>query len=349
MDAPTLFDQPSAATRPVSTSTVPAPAVQETPAAPPPPETVLVVDGNSLTHRAWWGYAERRGGDPVEAGLYGLLALLAGVADIVAASRVVVGFDCREESARKAKFPSYKDGRSEKPEGLDLLLDAAPEFITDDLGGLVMVERGWEADDICGSVAAAAESAGLGCVVATSDKDAFALVSDTTSVLRMKSGLDAAELLGPQEIRRQVGVRPDQYIDFAALRGDKSDNLAGVDGIGPKSAKDLLLVFDHLEDAIADPMRCRSVIGRSRGNALLADWDSADSRTRRNLDLMSIRRDLTVDLEAARPATDPHDLDRNLRQRGLGNLSSRLQLVFAAPTPSLFDGPPPLTDADAPV
>jgi DNA polymerase-1 len=354
MHAPTLFDDPAdAPSEPVPTAPASRPATTPPPAVTPfanTGETVLAVDGNSLTHRAWWGYAERRDTDPVTAGLYGLLALMAGVADIVKADRVVIGFDCRQRSVRKEEFAPYKSGRSEKPEGLDRLLDAAPEFLaaSDGLAAHVVIHPGWEADDVCGSTAKAAADAGMNCVVATSDKDAFGLVTPTTRVLRMKSGLNAAELLDAGGIKRTTGVTPAQYTDYAALRGDKSDNLEGVSGIGKKTAVALLDAFPSIEQAVVDPIRCRSVIGRKRADDLIADWESPDSLTRRNQRLMTIRDDIPIDLAAARPTADPYTVEQALRDAGLGKLISRLLLVFAQPQPTLLDQAPPLTDADAP-
>lgn len=318
-------------------------------AAPPQPlplgPTVLAVDGNSLVHRGYHAYAARReDGDLVGAGLYGFLALLAAVVDIVRPASTVIGLDCREASVRKARWPDYKGQRPDKPDALDALLDEIP-VVLDQLGAAVVSHTGFEADDVCGSVADAAERAGRRCVVATSDRDAFALVSDTTSVLRIRSGMHRAQPIDVRRFRREVGIVPGQYTEFAALRGDVSDNLPGIHGIGRRRARDLLRRFDTVEQAVADPLACRSVLGPDVGQTLIEDLASDESVFRRNVELMTIHRDLDVDLDAGVPATPVGQIESTLRQRRLAGLIERMALCFGRPDAS---DAPPLTDADAP-
>jgi 5'-3' exonuclease len=313
--------------------------------------TVLAVDGNSLAHRGYHAYATRRPGpgdgdrDLVGAGLYGFLALLAAVVDIVRPESVVIGMDCRQESVRKAWWPTYKGTRPDKPEVLDALLDEIPKALTG-MGAHLVTHRGYEADDVCGSVAAAASAARRRCVVATSDRDAFALVSDSTSVLRIRSGMHRAQEVDARRFRRELGIAPGQYTEFAALRGDTSDNLPGINGIGPKRARDLLNRFDTVADAVADPMGCRSVLGPEVGQALIDDVHSADSVFHRNVALMTMADDLAVDIDAGTPSTPIDQIDTYLRGRGLAGLIARMSLCFGAVPQA--DAPPPLTDADAP-
>ena len=299
--------------------------------------TVLAVDGNSLAHRGYHAYAGHRdSGDLVGAGVYGFLALLAGVVDTVRPSAIVVGFDCRQDNVRKTWCADYKAQRPDKPDALDALLDELPEVL-DALGAYVVTHRGWEADDVCGSVAHAAEAARRRCVVATSDRDAFALISPTTSVLRLRSGLHRAAEVTEARFRREVGLQPRQYTEYAALRGDVSDNLPGIPGIGRRRARDLLRRYPCVEDAVADPLGCRSVLGRDLGQALIDDLASPTSTFRRNVKVMTIRRDLPVDLDRGRPRTDPATIDRYLRGRRLAGLVARMTTTFG----DLGEAPPP--------
>ncbi|CAN5503892.1 hypothetical protein BH23ACT9_BH23ACT9_18110 [soil metagenome] len=307
--------------------------------------TVLVIDGNSLAHRGYHAYAARRDdGDLVGAGLYGFLALLAAVVDMVRPESVVVGFDCRESSIRKDWWPTYKGQRPDKPDVLDALLDEIPVALRA-LGAYVVSHRGYEADDVCGSVAATATAARRRCVVATSDRDAFALVSDTTSVLRIRSGMHRAQDIDARRLRRDLGIAPGQYTEFAALRGDASDNLPGINGIGPKRARDLLRRFPTVADAVADPLGCRSVLGPEVGQALIDDLASSDSVFHRNVALMTMTKDLPIDLDAGRPTTPISTIDSYLRGRSLAGLIARLALCFGTAPQAAA---PPLTDADAP-
>ncbi len=307
--------------------------------------TVLAVDGNSLLHRGYHAYATRGEGDPVGAGIYGFLALLAAVVDIVAPSSTVIGFDCRQESVRKARWPEYKGTRPDKPEVLDALLDEVPRVL-EGLGAYVVTHRGYEADDVCGSVAQTAREARRRCVVATSDRDAFSLVDDTVSVLRIRSGMHRAQDYDAVRFRRELGINPGQYTEYAALRGDTSDNLPGIMGIGPKRARDLLQRFPTVADAVADPMGCRSVLGRDVGQTLIDDHAAEDSVFHRNMELMTIVGHLDVDLDAGVPSTPLDTIDAQLRDRRLAGLIARMSLCFGV---APGDGaPPPLTDADAP-
>lgn len=332
----------------------PAPAPPAAPAARQPPgprcPTVLVVDGNSLAHRAYHAYTldgvsalSASDGRPLGA-LYGFLALLTGICDRVGPDAVVVGFDCRRTSRRREAHPPYKAQRPEKdPLLLQQLADL--ECLLIRLGLAVVVEPGEEADDVLGSAAAAAEAAGWRAVLATSDRDAYALVSPTTTVLRLRSGLDHAVEITPAWLRRSVGIAPCQYPEFAALRGDTSDNLPGIPGIGPKRAAALLREYPTVAAAAADPIGCRSVLGRPLGQALLDDLaEPATSVFHRNLALMGIRRDLPVDLEAARPRADPATVERHLLAWELPALVGRVTVALGT-RPDL---PPPPGDGDVP-
>jgi DNA polymerase I len=318
-------------------------------AAPAPPRgpVLLAVDGNSLAHRAFHAYGAVGLGDGSGAdrsGLYGFLALLTALHDKTSPDAVLVGFDCREASVRKDRHPAYKANRPEKDPALSALLDLAPAILAD-VGVEVCVHPAWEADDVVGSAARAAEEAGWRCVVATSDKDAFNLISEATTVLRLKSGLDNAVEMTPARLRREVGVEPHQYVELAALRGDPSDNLKGVEGIGASRAKALLRAFPTVRDAVADPIGCRSVVGPGPGQALLDDLvDPARSVFLRNIDLMTIRRDLPIRFDACMVRSDAEDIAAALHGWGLGRLGARAAVAFAArPEPAPLPEAPPFS------
>jgi DNA polymerase-1 len=305
------------------------------------------VDGNSLAHRAFHAYADGEitdsDGRPRGA-VYGFLALLTGICDRVDPDGIVVGFDCRRSSDRRARFPDYKAQRPDKDPSLTLQLDDLA-WLLDRLGVQVVCPEGWEADDVLGSAATAAEAAGWHCVLATSDRDAYALLSASTTVLRLGSGLDQAQEVTPAALSRTVGVRAEQYTEFAALRGDSSDNLPGIPGIGAKRAAALLREYPSVAAAAADPLGCRSVLGRPLGQALLDDLaDPGTSVFRRNVALMTIRRDLPIDLVAARPTATFELVERHLLAFELPTLVRRVTVALGA-RPDL---PPPPGDDDAP-
>jgi 5'-3' exonuclease len=132
-----------------------------------------------------------------------------------------------------------------------------------------------------------------------------------------------------QRLRSEVGVEPGQYVELAALRGDPSDNLDGVPGIGRARAAALLSVYRTVAEAAADPVGGRSVLGRPAGQALLDDLaDLATARFLRNVDLMTARRDLAVTLDGCRRRVSPARIEDELAARGLGAVAARMAIAF---------------------
>ncbi len=239
--------------------------------------TVLAVDGNSLLHRSFHAQASSmyRTPDGVQGwAVRGLLSQLAVAVERVSADVVVVGFDDRGNSSRKKRWPTYKAQRATKPESLERQLDLAVQVLRE-LGVVVVVPEGLEADDVLASVAAQAPALGARTVVATSDRDSFALIGEHTRMLRiLNGGVDASPLLDADRLAMVTGVRPEQYLDLAAIRGDSSDNLPGVTGFGTKTAVKLLQALGSgraaFDDAEGGGEKCRQAIGNARTKALQA-------------------------------------------------------------------------------
>ncbi|WP_205471217.1 5'-3' exonuclease H3TH domain-containing protein [Nocardioides sp. SYSU D00038] len=266
--------------------------------------TVLAVDGNSLLHRAFHASAasgfRTRDGRPAWA-VRGLLSQLVAAVDRVCADVVVVGFDDPATSLRREQWPTYKAHRQPKPDTLLSQLALAVEVLRE-LGVVVVVPPGLEADDVLASVAAQAPALGARTVLATSDRDAFALVDEHTRVLRiLNGGVDASPLLDPARLELVTGVRPEQYLDLAALRGDASDNLPGVPGFGAKTAVRLLAALGTAEAAFADAAdggkRCREAIGPARTRALTTP--EARERWELNRQVMTMHRTAELGLDPA--------------------------------------------------
>jgi DNA polymerase-1 len=265
--------------------------------------TVLAVDGNSLLHRAFHASARtgfRLDGRPAWA-VRGLLSQLVAAVDRVCADVVVVGFDDRAVSVRKEQWPTYKAQRTPKPDTLEQQLDLAVQVLRH-LGVVVVVPPGLEADDVLASVAAQAPAMGARTVVATSDRDSFSLIDEHTRMLRiLNGGVDASPLLDPARLAMVTGVRPEQYPDLAALRGDTSDNLPGVTGFGAKTAVKLLTELDSAEAAFADALaggdRCRAAVGSARARTLATT--EARERYDLNCEVMAMVRTAELGLDLA--------------------------------------------------
>ncbi|MBW3603966.1 MAG: hypothetical protein KY460_03460 [Actinobacteria bacterium] len=340
-DALALFDADLSPAAAAITEPVTAPRPTRSPACTPTVSTgpvLLAVDGNALVHRAFHAYGGTTGG-----ARYGFFALLSVVCDQVGYDGLVIGFDCRAHSQRRASFPAYKAQRPDKHEQLEVSLDELPG-IAADLGVHVMVAPGWEADDVVASAATAAEVAGWGCVVASPDRDVLALVSARTSVLQVRGGDRPIRHVTARDFRRRYRIRPDQYLQLAALRGDSSDNLTGIPGIGAKKAAALLKVYETVDEAAADPIGCRSVLGPELGQALIDDLAAAESVYRRNVALMALHRELDIPLDDTRRNGDADRILEVLRTHRMTGLHARMCAALCARDRSV----PPVGDADAP-
>lgn len=311
----------------------PAPSAPAAPAlevaAAPGPGVLLVVDGPSLGHRAFHAYERTNMRDPDGApvwAIFGFLKLLVGVIERVRPDAVLVGFDDRDGSARRDRFPDYKAGRGERSEDLHVQLDQLPGLLGE-LGVATMTPPALEADDVLASAAVAAEAAGWRCVIATSDKDAFGLITEATTVLRLMDGLDNAVTMTPAALVEKYAVAPGQWRDYCALIGDKSDNLAGVLGIGPKTAVKLLAACGTLDAALADPAAAVAAVGKTYAGKLTAD--GAAEAIARNRDIMAEVNWLPFTPEAGRPHLAGGAIARVLKAWRMPSLIDRAVAALA--------------------
>ncbi|MEV6493996.1 5'-3' exonuclease H3TH domain-containing protein [Actinoplanes sp. NPDC051633] len=314
-----------------------------------PGPLLLVLDGNSLVHRAYHaGIGDRLYDDrerPVWA-LRGLVGYVARAAAHLRPDAVLVGFDCPESSARKLEWEGYKAHRPEKPADLTEQLAGAPALLRA-AGLCTVVVPSWEADDVLASSAAAARRAGWRSVLMTSDRDAFALIDETTQVLRVRNGgFDEAVLVDADGLHGVCGVEAGQYRDFAALRGDPSDNLQGVRGFGAATAARLLAAFGSLDAAWAaldrgDRRTVGDVVGEPAADRLAAP--GVREIVERNRNLMRMRADLPLpELDDARLPLNYLTMRKALRERGINLGPSLWALVGNVPPPRDEDQTPEL-------
>jgi 5'-3' exonuclease len=296
------------------------PAARRGPRRRPPP-LLLAVDGNALAHRVFHAV----GGDGAAPGAAPerFLTVLARVTGSSRATACVVGFDDPERSVRRDLHPAYKAQRPAKSGRLLGFLDEAAALVGA-LGLCMVVPDGLEADDVLGSAAAAAGSRGVAATLVTGDRDAFALVSPTVSVWLLANGGSAVQI-SPSRVAASHGIPPGAYLEFAALRGDASDNLPGVRGIGPMTAARLLRAYPTVAAALADPAGLGRLLGPYLARVLL------DQRAvfEHNRELMRIRRDVPLDLDACNRPLPRSVVAAVLADRGLGELTDRVARAFA--------------------
>ena len=277
---------------------------------------LLVVDGDSLAHRAFHALpssirrAEGRPGNTI----VGFTNMLVRLWEAEQPRAVLVGWDTLEvPTYRHEAFEGYQAGRFFDPELLEQLA-MLPEVVAA-LGFANAKAPGYEADDFLAAAAAAGQKRGGSVVVATSDRDAFQLVSDRCTVLRPIRGVSVLERVDPNRVRELYGVEPEQVPDFIALRGDPSDGLPGAKGIGAKTAAELLRRKGDLDHVILGAVREKPAVRR----ALIEQAD--ELRTFK--DIATLR---TVDVE--RPPDAPTDFAGGAdaaRELGMNRLATRLE------------------------
>jgi len=207
---------------------------------------LLVIDGDSLAHRAYHAMPKtvRLGG------IVGFANMLLRLWQAEEPRAVLVGWDSiGEPTYRNEAFDAYQGGRVFDPELLEQL-DMLPELVRA-MGFAAAKGAGYEADDFLAAAVASEEARGGSAVVVTSDRDAFQLASERTTILQPVRGVSELARIGPAEVVERYGVEPAQVPDFIALRGDPSDKLPGAAGVGPKKAADVLREHGTLEAALA--------------------------------------------------------------------------------------------------
>ena len=216
-----------------------------------PSRPLLVVDGDSFAHRAYHGLPKsiRRRGNKGAGAIVGFANFLLRLYETEQPRAVLVAWDTLDvPTYRHRAFANYQSGRQFEPELLDQL-EVLPQFVA--ACGFVFAKApGYEADDFLAAAVADEERRSGTAIVATGDRDAFQLASQSTTILQPVRAGEMARI-GPKEVRERYGVEPGKVPDFIALRGDPSDKLPGAPGIGPKSAAALLRKYGTLEDMLA--------------------------------------------------------------------------------------------------
>ncbi|HKJ56857.1 MAG TPA: 5'-3' exonuclease H3TH domain-containing protein [Nitriliruptoraceae bacterium] len=313
------------------------------PPVPVPPTTLLAVDGNSLGHRAW--HAIRGSDDEVgEFVAAGVLGLIASVWHHGPYDALLVAFD-HADNRRRQQHPTYKAGRDTDPD-LQVRLRQLAHRLSE-FGVATVDEAGLEADDLLAAASQAATARGWRTDVLSGDRDMTALVDEQVRLLRPRGTMSDLVVTTPDVVVASYGVGADQYHDYAALRGDPSDGLPGVNGVGPKTAA--LLLADHgtIEELYANLCFLPTKVERA-----LRDGRDVAFHNRRIME--PIAPDLPIDLALDTAATFNLDAvvvileDLGADDAGLTRAARRLARaaeLAAMPRPDLTTVPPP----DAPL
>ena len=209
----------------------------------------IAIDGNSLLYRAFFAMRPLSTSDglPTNA-IYGLISMLLKVLEDKP-DYIAVAFDTAVPTFRHTEYEKYKAHRKPPPDELNVQKPVARELLR--AFNIPVVESdGFEADDIIGAMAKRAEQQGLEVMIVTGDLDALQLVTENVSVMTTVTGVTNTVIYGPDAVVARFGIRPDQLTDYKGLKGDSSDNIPGVPGIGDKTAIDLLTRYGTVENLL---------------------------------------------------------------------------------------------------
>lgn len=211
---------------------------------------IIVIDGNSLMYRAFYGIRLLTTSKGVFTNaVYGFTNMLLTLVEQYNPDYIGVAFDLKSPTFRHEIFEDYKGNRQKAPEELLPQFDLLKRLLKA-MNIAIYEKEGFEADDILGTFSRIAREKGLDAYLVTGDRDAMQLVSDTTTVLLNRRGTTDMQAFDPEKVKEVYGLTPDQIIDLKALMGDSSDNIPGVPGVGEKTALKLLSEFGTLENVL---------------------------------------------------------------------------------------------------
>ena len=226
---------------------------------------LLLIDGHSMAYRAFYALPTENfttaQGQHTNA-IYGFATMLLSLLTSEKPTHVAVAFDVSRKTFRSEIFPEYKANRAKTPDEFRSQMSYLHELVT--AFGITTFEvEGFEADDIIATITKQAERENAQVFICTGDRDSFQLVNEKTTVLYPKRGVSDLTRMTPDAVQEKYGMSPEQYPDFAALRGDPSDNLPSVPGVGEKTASKWIVEYGSLHKLIANIDKLGGKVGQS--------------------------------------------------------------------------------------
>ncbi|WP_406001499.1 DNA polymerase I [Streptomyces sp. NBC_00829] len=299
---------------------------------------LLLMDGHSLAYRAFFALPAENfttaTGQPTNA-IYGFASMLANTLRDESPTHFAVAFDVSRKTWRSQDFPEYKANRSKTPDEFKGQVELIGELL-DTMNAVRFAVDGFEADDIIATLATQAEAAGFDVLIVTGDRDSFQLVSEHTTVLYPTKGVSELTRFTPEKVQEKYGLTPQQYPDFAALRGDPSDNLPGIPGVGEKTATKWISQFGSFAELVE---RADEVKGKV-GQALRDHLESV----KLNRHLTELVRDVELEKSVADLERAPYDrtaLKGFLEVLEIRNPSLRERLLAVDPGAEEDEAPAP--------
>ncbi|WP_323379959.1 5'-3' exonuclease, partial [Streptomyces alkaliphilus] len=261
----------------------------------------MLLDGHSLAYRAFFALPAENfttgDGRPTNA-VYGFTSMLANTVRDERPTHLAVAFDVSRRTWRSERFAEYKANRSATPDEFRGQVTAIGELL-DGMNVPRFAVEGFEADDIIATLATRAAAEGFEVLVVTGDRDSFQLVSDRITVLYPTKGVSELTRFTPAAVEEKYGLTPERYPDFAALRGDPSDNLPGIPGVGEKTAVKWLRQFGSLEELLERAEEVKGKVGANLREHL--------ESVRLNRELTEMVRDMDLPAGPAELIRAPYD------------------------------------------
>ena len=303
--------------------------------------TFAVIDGNSLMHRAFHAVPPTMNapdGRPTNA-IFGFLNMFLKMIDAFNPDGVVVAFDKGKPRVRMEMLPQYKAQRPPMDPDLHVQFPMIKELLAA-LNVPILQSEGWEGDDILGTMARLGEQAGCDMLLVTGDRDMYQLVTEHVNVVSTRKGLSDVAIMTPESVDDLYhGITPALVPDFYGLKGDTSDNIPGVPGIGPKKASALIAQYGSLDEVIAHADEVKGKMGEN----LRAHIDDALLSRK----VATIRTDAPVELDfeaTSFPAFSADEVSAALGTLGITAMQNRFLALIggeggAAAASSVFEMP----------
>ncbi|MGI8760518.1 MAG: DNA polymerase I [Jatrophihabitantaceae bacterium] len=296
---------------------------------------LLLVDGHSIAYRAFYALREvdmsTTTGQPTNA-VFGFTSMLINLLRDEEPTHIAVAFDVSRKTFRSETYAEYKAGRQETPEDFRGQVTLIREVL-DALRICSLAVEGYEADDVIATLTTQAVAAGTEVLICTGDRDALQLVSDRVTVLYPRRGVSDLTRFTPEAVRDKYELTPAQYPDFAALRGDPSDNLPGIPGVGEKTAAKWVREYGSLEALVGGVDTVKGKVG----DALRENLASV-VRNRQLTELVrDVELEVTVD-DLARAQWDRDEVHALFDDLQFRVLRDRLFASVAAPEPEAEAG-----------
>lgn len=309
-------------------------------------DTLYILDGHAILHRAWHALPplQTKDGKLVNA-VYGFLLILLKLLREQKPTHLAVTFDRAEPTFRHEAYTEYKAQREKQADELYAQIPILQQVLQA-FHIPIYEQAGYEADDVLGTIAAKTSKAGVATMIVTGDLDTLQLVDKNVSVYTFARGIKDAVVYDEAGVLARYGLEPKQLIDWKALRGDLSDNIKGVRGIGEKTATDLIQQFGSLDDLYA-ALKKRTPKTQKLREKVVELLTAGEEDARRSLDLVTIRRNVPIGfrLEDSRvQEPDRATLVPLLQELGFRSLADKLTGSEVEDKKSEIRNPPPKAD-----